>query len=145
MEPDFFPTFEAAPIAGRLLGPADYGDAPHVAVVNQSFVKKVLGGRNAIGRRIRYHESTAAASAEPWLEIVGVVRDMGMAVEPAPKTAGVYLPIRLREVVSVMIAARVSGDMTAATNALALDRRQGRPGAEGFRGAAVVARHRERR
>ncbi|HYN07282.1 MAG TPA: FtsX-like permease family protein [Vicinamibacterales bacterium] len=116
VEPDFFPTFEAAPIAGRLLGPADYGDAPHVAVVNQSFVKKVLGGRNAIGRRIRYQVDSGPA--EPWREIVGVVRDMGMAVEPSPKTAGVYLPIRLREVVSVMIAARVSGDMTASTNAL---------------------------
>ena len=43
---------------------------------------------------------------------------MGMAMEPSPKTAGVYLPIGLREVVSVMIAARVSGDMTASTNAL---------------------------
>ena len=116
VEPDFFPTFEAAPIAGRVLGPADYGDAPHVAVVNQSFVKKVLGGRNAIGRRIRYQVDSGPA--EPWREIVGVVRDMGMAVEPSPKTAGVYLPIRLREVVSVMIAARVSGDMTASTNAL---------------------------
>jgi ABC-type antimicrobial peptide transport system permease subunit len=55
-----------------------------------------------------------------WLEIVGVVRDMGMAAEPAPKTAGAYLPLRLGELDagSVMIAARVSGDMTAATNAL---------------------------
>ena len=87
-----------------------------MVVVNQSFVKKVLGGRNAIGRRIRYQVDSGPA--EPWREIVGVVRDMGMAVEPSPKTAGVYLPIRLREVVSVMIAARVSGDMTASTNAL---------------------------
>ena len=116
VEPDFFPTFEAAPIAGRVLGPADYGDAPRVAVVNQSFVEKVLGGRNAIGRRIRYQVDSGPA--EPWLEIVGVVRDMGMAAEPSPKTAGVYLPIRLREVVSVRIAARVSGDMTATTTAL---------------------------
>jgi ABC-type antimicrobial peptide transport system permease subunit len=43
---------------------------------------------------------------------------MGMAVPPAPMTAGAYLPLRLRDVVSVMIAARVSGDMTASTNAL---------------------------
>jgi hypothetical protein len=116
VDPDFFPTFEAAPLAGRLLGPADYGDAPRVAVVNQSFVQKVLGGRNAIGRRFRYQVDSAPAA--PWREIVGVVRDIGMAVEPNPKTAGVYLPIRLREVGSVRIAARVSGDMTASTNAL---------------------------
>jgi ABC-type antimicrobial peptide transport system permease subunit len=43
---------------------------------------------------------------------------MGMAVPPAPTTAGAYLPLRLREVPSVMIAARVSGDMATSTNAL---------------------------
>ena len=46
------------------------------------------------------------------------MRDMGMAVPPAPMTAGAYLPLRLHDVVSVMVAARVSGDMTATTNAL---------------------------
>ena len=141
VEPDFFPTFEAAPIAGRLLGPADYGDAPHVAVVNQSFVKKVLGGRNAIGRRIRYQVDSGPA--EPWREIVGVVRDMGMAVEPSaedrrclssdsPSRGGVRDDRRAR------VGRHDSDD-----ERLALDRRQGRSRAEGFRGAAVVARHRE--
>ena len=117
VEPDFFATFEAAPIAGRLLGPADYVDAPHVAVVNQSFVKKVLGGRNAIGRRIRYQVDSGPA--EPWRgRSSASSATWAWPWNRQPKTAGVYLPIRLREVVSVMIAARVSGDMTATTNAL---------------------------
>jgi predicted permease len=121
VEPDFFATFEAPPIAGRLLTPADYVETPQVVVVNQSFVQKVLGGRNAIGRHIQYKSASGGGQMIPmqrWLEIVGVVRDMGMAAEPAPKTAGVYLPLRLGEVESVRIAARVFGDMTAATNAL---------------------------
>jgi len=46
------------------------------------------------------------------------VRDLGMAVPPAPNTAGVYFPLRLRAVNAVYIAARVSGDMGAPTNAL---------------------------
>lgn len=119
VEPDFFSTFEAAPLAGRLLVPADYVDTSHVVVVNQSFVEKVLGGRNAIGRRIRYRFGNGQQQPDrPWMEIVGVVRNMGMAAEPAPTTAGVYVPLNLRAVASVMVAARVSGDMAAATNAL---------------------------
>ncbi len=121
MEPDFFSTFEAAPVAGRLLVPADYVATAQVVVVNQSFVKKVLGGRNALGRRIRYRSASndgQLLSLERWMEIVGVVRDMGMATEPVPKTAGVYLPLTLRGAASVMIAARVSGDMRAATQNL---------------------------
>jgi putative ABC transport system permease protein len=121
VEPDFFSTFEATPIAGRLLTPGDYVGAPQVVVVNQSFVEKVLGGRNAIGRRIKYRIASGEGQPRPeqrWLEIVGVVRDLGMAVPPGPMTAGAYLPLRLPDVDSVMVAARVSGDMTATTNAL---------------------------
>jgi ABC-type lipoprotein release transport system permease subunit len=54
----------------------------------------------------------------PWLEIVGVVRDLGMHAPPAPHVAGAYMPLSLRRVDAVRIAARVSGDMAAATNAL---------------------------
>jgi putative ABC transport system permease protein len=122
VEADFFPTFEAAPIAGRLLTPGDYIGTPQVAVVNQSFVTKVLGGRSAVGRHIRYRSGSYDGQRPPeerWIEIVGVVRDMGMHVDPdSATTAGAYIPLSLRAVNSVMIAARVTGDMTAATNAL---------------------------
>jgi ABC-type lipoprotein release transport system permease subunit len=53
----------------------------------------------------------------PWLEIVGVVRDLGMNVQ-GPTVAGAYIPLTLRAVDTVHIAARISGDMVAATNAL---------------------------
>lgn len=128
--PDYFDAFEAKPLAGRLFNASDYAGPLRVVVVNQSFVDKVLGGRNAIGRRLRYTrasdsgqrvpmgDATQPGSVSPWVEIVGVVRDLGMAVEPNPNTAGAYFPLNLRAVGSVMVAARVSGDMAAATNAL---------------------------
>jgi ABC-type antimicrobial peptide transport system permease subunit len=62
------------------------------------------------------------------VEIVGVVRDLGMAVEPNPNTAGAYFPLNLRNVGSVMVAARVSGDMAAATNTLRSIARNADPG-----------------
>ena len=124
VEPDFFDAFDAVPIAGRLLTPSDYTGVPRVVVVNQSFVEMVLGGQPGVGRRIRYTaggydgQRPPIGAQPPWLEIVGVVRDLGMAVPPAPNVAGAYLPLSLRAVGAVQIAARVSGNMTAATNTL---------------------------
>lgn len=130
VDADFFSAFEAPALAGRLFTASDYAGPPHVVVVNQSFVDKVLGGRNAVGRRLRYTQASnggqrpptaatvPAGSAPPWVEIIGVVRDLGMAVEPNPNTAGAYFPLQFSAVSSVMIAARVSGDMAEATNAL---------------------------
>jgi hypothetical protein len=123
VEPDFFVAFDALPIAGRLLVHADNTDAaPRVAVVNESFVRKVLGGRNAIGRRLKYRSSSDGGQTIPqqqWIEIVGVVRDLGMGGDPSePKSAGIYLPLNLHALSSVRIAGLVAGDMTAATNAL---------------------------
>jgi hypothetical protein len=124
VEPDFFAAFEAPAIAGRLLVPTDYLGTPRVVVVNQSFVDKVLGGRSAVGRRIRYVQAGSdgqrppLADVPPWIEIVGVVRDIGMAMPADPNAAGAYLPLQLRLVNAVHVSARVSGDMTTAINAL---------------------------
>jgi hypothetical protein len=76
----FFGVFQTPVIAGRAPGPRDAANA-HTVVVNQLFVDKVLGGRNAVGRRLRYtgDDSQAAVGAGDrarWFEIVGVVRDL---------------------------------------------------------------------
>ena len=124
VEPNFFETFAAPPIAGRLLTSSDYGDVARVVVVNQPFVEIVLGGQNAIGRRIRYiaagddGQRPPAGNRPPWLEIVGVVRDLGMNVSPSPTVAGAYMPLSLRAVDSVQIAVRMSGHTVAAANTL---------------------------
>jgi putative ABC transport system permease protein len=122
---DFFATFDAAPLAGRFFTSADYAGPPRVAVVNQSFVSRVLGGRQAIGRRVQFHRDGGNAGQRPpmgrnapWIEIVGVVRDLGMAHEPEKQVAGLYIPLDLRSVGSVYVAARVPGDMAPAANAL---------------------------
>ena len=122
---DFFATFDASPLAGRLFTGADFARTPRVAVVNQSFVSRVFGGRNPIGRHVQYRygggnggQPPPMGANAPWIEIVGVVRDMGMAKAPNPQVAGIYLPLDLTSVNSVYVAARVSGDMGAATSAL---------------------------
>ena len=91
----FLEAIGARPLAGRLLTATDFieGAAP-VAVVNEPFVQKFLGGRNPIGRRIRVEEARAAAEEEPWREIVGVVPDLGLSVGDPALAGGFYTPVR---------------------------------------------------
>ncbi len=124
---DFFATVGAAPLAGRLFTAADYAGVPRVAVVNQSFVDHVLGGRNPIGRHLQIlyeyrgnagGERPPAGSNPPWIEIVGVVRDMGMDRGPSPFVAGFYVPLHPPPAGPIYVAARVTGDISAAINAI---------------------------
>ena len=123
---DFFATFDAAPLAGRLFTAGDYAGQPRVAVVNQSFVDRVLGGHNPIGRHVQYRvvrdqaasQRPPAGANPPWIEIVGLVRDMGMAFGSDPQVAGIYLPLTLSRAPGVYVGARVSGDVAATAIAL---------------------------
>ena len=54
VDPDFFEVFQTPVIAGRAFAPRDTAIGANTVVVNQLFVDKVLAGRNAVGRRIRY-------------------------------------------------------------------------------------------
>jgi hypothetical protein len=81
VDPDFFDVFQTPVLAGRGFAPHDMGVGAHTVVVNHLFVDKVLAGRNAVGRRIRYRLDDAEAveaprEPAPWFEIVGVVRDL---------------------------------------------------------------------
>ena len=81
VDPDFFDVFQTPVLAGRGFAPHDMAVGANTVVVNHLFVDKILAGRNAVGRRIRYRvEDSQAPEASrepgPWFEIVGVVRDL---------------------------------------------------------------------
>jgi predicted permease len=75
---DFFEVFEIPIIAGRGLDTHDADEGANSVVVNELFVDRLLGGRSAVGDRVRFGFENPATGAEPgpWLEIVGVVRDL---------------------------------------------------------------------
>jgi len=75
---DFFEVFQAPVLAGRGFAPHDTAVGANTVVVNHLFVAKILAGRNAVGRRIRYRveDSQAIKEPGPWFEIIGVVRDL---------------------------------------------------------------------
>ncbi len=97
---DFFATFGMSAVVGRVFHAGDHGADARVVVVNRSFVREVLGGRDPIGRRLRYTafedsvgRRPARAEPGPWYEIVGVVPDLGMKAAGDPRLpAGVYHP-----------------------------------------------------
>jgi predicted permease len=80
--PNFFDVFRMPVLAGRTFDSRDVNENANTVVVNNLFVDQVLGGGSAIGRRIRYEsveptdDRRPPAPPGPWLEIVGVVRDL---------------------------------------------------------------------
>jgi predicted permease len=95
VEADFFETLGIAPRAGRGFHPADAEAGSRIVIVNEAFVDYVLGGRNAIGGSFRYVASERNRSPDqepgPWLEIVGVVQDLGAM--SGYSSAVVYHPV----------------------------------------------------
>jgi putative ABC transport system permease protein len=78
---DFFDAFGARIIAGRALRDSDGTGATQAIVVNRAFVNQLLGGVNAVGRRLHYVEAgrreAARSGTTTQYEIVGVVADLG--------------------------------------------------------------------
>jgi putative ABC transport system permease protein len=82
----FFEVFGVAALAGRTFDGRDFGAAA-TAIVDQTFVRQVVGDGNAIGRRVR-PVPAPGSSPGPWSEIVGIVPD-----RPANTSQGrMYVP-----------------------------------------------------
>ncbi|HUQ89773.1 MAG TPA: ABC transporter permease, partial [Vicinamibacterales bacterium] len=96
---DFFDAFGARVIAGRALNDSDGTGSTQAVVVNRAFVNQLLGGVNAVGRRMHYVEAgrrePATAGAITQYEIVGVVTDLGTnPIEPDLIAPVIYHPLR---------------------------------------------------
>jgi putative ABC transport system permease protein len=72
VSPGYFATLRIPLVRGRLLAAGDRAGAPPAAVVNETFARRFLPGRDPIGQRFR--ESQTGVDS-PELTIVGVVRD----------------------------------------------------------------------
>jgi putative ABC transport system permease protein len=115
VDPGFFAVFQMPVVAGRGFDSRDLVPNARPVIVNLTFVEQVLHGRNAVGRRIRFSATreTGANRPEtqprPWLEIVGVVRDLAPR-EAAPLNLDnptrprVYLPLDRAAATSLFLA-----------------------------------------
>jgi predicted permease len=85
VEPAYFETLGAAPLAGREFGRSDVAGSHAVALVNQAFVRQFLDGGAALGRVIEM---------QPPVEIIGVVPDIAHLGLREKVASTLYLPLQ---------------------------------------------------
>ena len=107
VEHRFFDVLGVSMLSGRSFNSGDASSGARVAIVNKPFVDRVLGGKNPIGRRIRYRWGSKQASDTLWYEIVGMAPDLGTNSGWGP--AGVYRVLHRASQYPVQAAVRVRG------------------------------------
>jgi putative ABC transport system permease protein len=103
--PGYFETMGIALKAGRAFGEKDWRST---IVVNETLAQLFWPGENAVGKRVR-----SSGSNDPWIEVIGVARDVrhyGLESEVRP---GVYVPFYAMPESSVGIVVRTKGDPAA--------------------------------
>ncbi|MGH9160120.1 MAG: ABC transporter permease [Vicinamibacteraceae bacterium] len=72
--PGWFATYGTPLLEGRDFDGRDRARTPHVAIVNETFARRLLDGGRPIGRRFR-NAFSRPGEPNPWVEIVGVAAD----------------------------------------------------------------------
>jgi putative ABC transport system permease protein len=89
--PGWFATYGTRIIAGRDIDARDAANAPHVALVNEAFVRRFFPGRTAIGGTIEFPSGTSQVS--PPSTIVGIVEDAVYRTLREPIRPTLYQPL----------------------------------------------------
>jgi putative ABC transport system permease protein len=110
VDPKYLDVLGVTMVSGRWFNMSEANPDVRVAVVNQAFVDRVMGGKNPIGRRIRYPRNPNPG-LQPWFEIIGVAPDMGTNSGWGP--AGVYRPLVRDSIYPLNVAIHVRGEPNA--------------------------------
>lgn len=112
---DFFDALHAPILSGRGFRASDLESGQHVVVVNEDFARVILEDRNPIGRRFTYLDPARDAEEEPgpWYEIIGVVKQVAMQIDPDLHSgAGIYHPLAPEREPQVIMVLQVGPDPT---------------------------------
>jgi predicted permease len=108
VSPEYFSTLHIPFVAGRDFAATDDAASAPVAVINETFARRIWDTpANALGRRLQ-------SSSDTWREVVGVVRDVKysrLTEEPRPY---MYFPLQQSYTSQVTIHARSTTDATEA-------------------------------
>ena len=105
VDSEFFAALGVPLLSGRGFALSDVASGRDVAIVNTSFVERVMRGRNPVGHRVRLVARGSEQPAGPWIEIIGAVRDIGMS---GTDGVGLYRPLA-PDYASVRLALHVAG------------------------------------
>lgn len=116
VDPGYLQTMGVTLLQGRDITRRDAASAPRVAIVNQTFARRLWPGQDPLGRRFRWQRGDARE--EP-IEVIGVVRDgKYVTVGEAPR-AYAYVPIAQDHGASVTLHVRAAaGDPVSLVPAL---------------------------
>jgi putative ABC transport system permease protein len=91
--PDFFETLGARLVHGRDFTTAERGGPARSVVVNAPFTHKYFARESPLGRTLRLLADSGSTPG-PWLEIVGVVPDLGLNPGDEGRADGIYIPFQ---------------------------------------------------
>lgn len=116
VDPGFFDALNVPIVSGRGFTPADDVPGGRVAIVDEVFVRQVMGDRNPVGRHFSFPRGRGPAEAgagEDAYEIVGVVSRVPRRDGPLDRAAPyVYLPLGATETHPVRLAIHIGPDPT---------------------------------
>ncbi len=110
--PRFFETFDIPLVAGRDFHDGDRTAGGRAVLVNEAFARRYMHGASPVGRRVR-SASSNAENAEPWFDIVGMVRDIGMTPTDRGEAPYLFTPASVATASPLVVAVRVAGDPAA--------------------------------
>ena len=112
IDPSYFDVLKTPILAGRGFTAADLAPGATAAIVDHGFVDQVMQGRNPIGQQVRFDDGDdTPGNSNPWFEIVGVVKELGMgAPYEKGRAAGFYLPASPDRFDRVYMMVHVAGD-----------------------------------
>ena len=90
---DYFATMGIPIVAGRGFEPTDNASQGKVAIVNETFVKKVWKTQSPIGQRVRPPGWTFGANDDVWHTVIGVAKDVRQRGVDRPAGAELYVSL----------------------------------------------------
>jgi predicted permease len=113
--PDFFQTLRIPVLAGRAFQTGDVANAPRVVVVNETMARRFWPDDSPIGKRLRW---THGFTPEPYMQVVGVVRDGKYGALEEKTGPFVYVPFSQRFSADMKLVVRGRADTGAAIAAV---------------------------
>ena len=107
--PRFFESFSVPVVAGRAFSDRDRVTGAQTVLVNQAFARRYTGGASPVGRRVRY-ASVDPTRPQPWMEIVGMVGDIGMTPTDLGEAPYIFRAISPAAATPLVMAVRIPGD-----------------------------------
>ena len=107
---DFFATLNAPLVLGRTFTQTEIELERPVAVVDETFARLIFGAANPIGQRVRHQQNAEHAEAGPWLEIIGVAKDLTVGGGKTTEDAVLYRPLAPATASPIEVVVRAKGD-----------------------------------